>query len=720
MLDYTDPLHTWKKNIKWDITHEEALRRVEADVFNFDPLLSYESTGYRPLTPTQGLDFDPSSFVEVGVTHMKSGTRNEERRYTPFFSGSRKHLDWWKEQHRLCEEGVVINNYRITGDNYYWVNFYTLPVEVPGTKKTKARHRAHPSFWAAHYEWFHYIELAEIFGFDCMALKARGIGFSEIAASLMTRPYTTTADYTSVVVAFADGFLTGSKGILTTKAWPQLDFLNLYTEGGMKRVRQKNNSDYFKRASKVNKQGEEYGHMSAIAAITADTSAKVRGDRTNRLFFEESGSNPILIESYMVSWALVEYNGSRCGTRIVFGTGGDVGKGLIGLEKMFLNPRTYMVLPYKHNWNSHKHFVETGFFLPAWKTVVQAMDHRGVADEEVGKAYYTKKRVTTMGDPEAYAKLCAESCFTYEEALSRKGQNDFDQIKLANQRIEIDIHKSTPAPIKGNMFWEFDKSDQKNKQPIGVKFVPHPDGKVEITEPPLEENGLKIPNLYVAGIDSIDMGTDESIVNEAGSQFCLVIKKRSYGMGGNDYIVKYLDRPKDIRTAYEQARMLLYWYDCKANLEWSKIAIVGYFRERNFERYLMARPKYAMEGQSKGRSMATLIGTQASPKMIEYGLNLVRDYVFDHCPQIYFLDMVIQLMDYDFEIKGNYDIVAAMQMCEIGDQDMMGIVAKLPEPEVWEDFGYYTDTEGKKRYGVKPTNMTNWNERLFNQLHAGS
>jgi hypothetical protein len=707
-LDYNAPLHTWKLNVKWDVTHLQALELTEKGEFHFDPQLSYETTGYRPLTETLGLDFKKDMFINVGVTHMLSGAGDQERKYTEFFPNSKKHIEWWSKQIEYCKDGMVVNNYRVTGDNYFFLNYYMLPLTDANKKAGAGRVKGHPNFWAAHYEWYHYIELAEILGYDCMALKARGIGFSEIAACLGVRPYTTTAGYSCGYIAFAQDFLSGSKGVLN-KAWTQLDFLNLYTEGGMRRVRQKENSAMLKRASKQTKQGEEYGHLAQMYGITADVSWKIRGDRCDRLVFEESGSNPILIESWMVSWALIEINGGRHGTRIAFGTGGDVGKGLIGLEKMFLNPRTYMILPFKHNWNSHQHYVETGFFLPAWKTVQQVMDERGVVNEKQAKAYFTKKRLATQGDPEAYSKLCAESCFTYEEALSKKGQNDFDQVKLTNQRIEVEILKTTPEPRKGNMFWVYSE-DQANKVPIGVKFVEHPQGKVEIMEDPIEEDGMVIPNLYVAGIDSIDMGTADSVVSDDGSQFCLVIKKRIYGMGGNDYVVKYMDRPKDVRTAYEQARMLLYWYNCKANLEYTKIAIVGYFRERNFERYLMARPKYAYEGSPKGVG-SNLIGTQSSPKMIEYGLNLVRDYVFDHCHQIYYLDMIMQLQDYDFEVKGKYDIIAAMQMCEIGDQDMMGIVAKKPEPEVWDDIGYYWE-DGKRKYGIIP-NSTNWDEKLF-------
>jgi hypothetical protein len=710
-LDYNDPGHNWKKKLKWDVTHLRALAATEEGTFCFDPELSYETTGYRPITETKGMDFDPTEFIKAGRDHMSSGDRDEKRRYTTMFPGTKRHVEWWEEQHKRCDWGFVYNNYRITGDHYFFLNFYMMQKVNVGENELMGRTKDHPDFWSVHYEWFHYIDLAEKLGYDVAGLKARGVGFSEVGASLGVRPYTTRPGYSTMYLAYADNYLTG-KGILQ-KAWVQLNNLNLYTEGGMRRVRQGTNNDYHKIACKKNRQGEEYGHLSQISGIIADKSDKIRGDRTERVIFEESGSNPILLDSYAVAQALVIINGRRLGIRIVFGTGGDSGKGLIGLEKMFLNPRVYKILPYRHKYNTKAHYVETGYFLPAWRTVMHAMDKRGVVSEEKAKAHYMKERKASEADPESYLKLCAEYCFTYEEALSRKGQNDFDQVKLADQRIEVEIHKTTPVPTRGHLKWTYDSV---TKQRDGVKFIPHPSGTVEVLEEPIEEDGIKIPNLYVAGIDSIDMGTDDSSVGASGSQFCIVVKKRSYGMGGNMYVCKYLDRPKDIREAYEKAMMILYWYNCKANLEYTKIAIVGYFRERHFERYLMSRPKYAMEGESKTKQPLNAIGTQSTPRMIAYGLDLVRDYVYDYCHQIYFLDMIMQLQEYSYEFKGDYDIVAAMQMCEIGDQDMMGIVAKKPEPEVWEDIGYYRDETGMTRFGVIPNKKElDWNAKLFGQ-----
>lgn len=39
----------------------------------FDPELSYELTGYKPLTMTLGLDFDPEPFMETGKVYTETG-----------------------------------------------------------------------------------------------------------------------------------------------------------------------------------------------------------------------------------------------------------------------------------------------------------------------------------------------------------------------------------------------------------------------------------------------------------------------------------------------------------------------------------------------------------------------------------------------------------------------------------------------------------------------
>lgn len=65
----------------------------------------------------------------------------------------------------------------------------------------------------------------------------------------------------------------------------------------MKRSRQKIDNIKQKRASMVNKEGIEFGAMSEIEGIVADDPNKIRGDRVERLIYEEAGSQKSLIKA---------------------------------------------------------------------------------------------------------------------------------------------------------------------------------------------------------------------------------------------------------------------------------------------------------------------------------------------------------------------------------------------------------------------------------------
>ena len=113
-----------------------------------------------------------------------------------------------------------------------------------------------------------------------------------------------------------------------------MDFLNSETETAFKRVRMTVNTNMYRRASKKDKKGDEFGHMSEIEGVIADSPEKIRGDRTERLLFEESGSDKQFTKKYLQGEALVTVmGGRRVGTRIAWGTGGDTGVALEGLKK---------------------------------------------------------------------------------------------------------------------------------------------------------------------------------------------------------------------------------------------------------------------------------------------------------------------------------------------------------------------------------------------------
>lgn len=147
----------------WDVPIGEEIKF-------FDANLSYELTKYRPINETEGLDFNPAWFTEARDLKVKTGY------YTKYRPGTKAHRDFWAEQFRRCREGYECNGYRITGDNYFFLNFYRLrnitDVKVAG----EGRQMDFPQFFSKQYEYFHYIDLCNHTKHDICALKARGVG----------------------------------------------------------------------------------------------------------------------------------------------------------------------------------------------------------------------------------------------------------------------------------------------------------------------------------------------------------------------------------------------------------------------------------------------------------------------------------------------------------------------------------------------------------------
>jgi len=242
------------------------------------------------------------------------------------------------------------------------------------------------------------------------------------------------------------------------KTWNEFNFLNTQTEGGFRRVRMKTDTARVKVASKVDQDRNETGWKSRVEGVTIDEPRKLRGGRTYSLYFEEAGSNPKIIASYIQSRALVEINGFRVGSRFVFGTAGDTGPNLAGLKDMFYNPEEFFMLPYKHNYTRSGEFVFTGYFIPSYTMWFGSpnnpgFDSRGVVDEERAKAYY-EATWAKIKDPKKLLQDKAEYCFTPEDAFILEGQNNFDQEKLVDQKAAIEIHKTVPLPQRMKLHWQ--------------------------------------------------------------------------------------------------------------------------------------------------------------------------------------------------------------------------------------------------------------------------
>ena len=701
----------------WDITKD---MKIEC----FDPTLSYELTGYRPIDETHGLDFDPSWFTEVRETFLRTG------RYCSYLPRSKRWDAFWKEQYTRCKYGMTSHGYTITGDNYFFLNFYQLPVVDMDKASGEGTNESFPVFFASQYMFFHYLQMCRVLHKNAALMKARSIGFSEINASLAARLYTTIKRSRTMITCFKDTYLNGT----FSKLDHALTFINTNADGFFKpRLTDKALEKKSGYQIKIDGQFTDFGWRSVVKGINGSKPSNIRGERVDLLIYDEAGSWPDLTTAVVQGQELCEVQGVPRGIMLFGGTGGDFGPPLEGLKKIYYNPKAFKILPFRHKWTQDGTTIESGFFLPYFLQSLnpEYMDSRGVCNQTEYKKLLQEERNNLLAVPEEYLKKCAERCWNAEEAFTLEGQNKFNKMKIADQLAKIRLHKIGPRPQVGTIDYTYKSNKHSLENIDGFRWLLN-SGKVQILEHPVwsdlykeqiekqkreaEEQGIdfeapvytEMNDLYVAGIDGIDIGAAQtSKETRDPSDFCIVIKRRAFGLNEPQYVAMYKDRPQNIREAYKIAMCMCRYYNCRINIEATRVGMITWARENKCLQYFMKRPRATLTDIKYGTTKQ--YGTPATKTIIEQQTDLIADYVEDYGHNIWFEDMLEQLNGYNDENKTKFDIIAALGMVELADQELSGRQPTKVDKEVeeFQDYGYYINDKGYREFGVIPKKQSN-------------
>ena len=701
----------------WDVTKD---MKIEC----FDPTLSYELTGYRPIDETHGLDFDPSWFTEVRETFLRTG------KYCSYLPRSKRWDAFWKEQYTRCKYGMTSHGYTITGDNYFFLNFYQLPVVDMDKASGEGTNESFPVFFASQYMFFHYLQMCRVLHKNAALMKARSIGFSEINASLAARLYTIIKRSRTVITCFKDTYLNGT----FSKLDHALTFINTNADGFFKpRLTDKALEKKSGYQIKIDGQFTDFGWLSVVKGINGSKPSNIRGERVDLLIYDEAGSWPDLTTAVVQGQELCEVQGVPRGIMLFGGTGGDFGPPLEGLKKIYYNPRAFKILPFRHKWTQDGTTIESGFFLPYFLQSLnpEYMDSRGVCNQIEYKKVLQEERNNLLAVPEDYLKKCAERCWNAEEAFTLEGQNKFNKMKIADQLAKIRLHKIGPRPQVGTIDYTYKSNKHSLENIDGFRWILN-SGKVQILEHPVwsdlykeqiekqkkeaEEQGIdfeapvytEMNDLYVAGIDGIDIGAAQtSKETRDPSDFCIVIKRRAFGLNEPQYVAMYKDRPQNIREAYKIAMCMCRYYNCRINIEATRVGMITWARENKCLQYFMKRPRATLTDIKYGTTKQ--YGTPATKTIIEQQTDLIADYVEDYGHNIWFEDMLVQLNGYNDENKTKFDIIAALGMVELADQELSGRQPTKVDKEVeeFQDYGYYINDKGYREFGVIPKKQSN-------------
>ena len=211
-------------------------------------------------------------------------------------------------------------------------------------------------------------------------------------------------------------------------------------------------------------------------------------------------------------------------------------------------------------------------------------------------------------------------------------------------------------------------------------------------------------DLYIAGVDGIDIGAnDTSKETRDPSDFCIVILKRMIGLQEPQIVAMYKDRPGDEREAFKIAIRLCQYYNAKINIEATRKTFYTWSKDKGYGNMFVRRPKATMTSDLS-KTLSNQIGTPATKQIIEQHTSLTANFVEDYCHTIWFEEILQELMSYNDENKTKFDIIASLGMVFLLDQELSQRVPSEVKKEIeeFEDFGYYIDEKGYRRWGVIP------------------
>jgi hypothetical protein len=655
--------------------------------------------------------------------------------------------NWYKDLIQYCKHGVWVDGEYWNPFMVYWLNVFLFPVyKIDGEGyATESFEPGHPFYCNIDRYIFDILWKCEITRQDFALMGPRGFGKSFIVGNIMDREYRLFPTSWTIV--------SSTNEETTNEAWSKVHECLNTIEVMHKALKHKRiaNSLSLKQSGEIielpDGTTEERGYLSKLEKIIYGKNAgKTRGKRPTKQLIEEFAAFPPSTQKGNLKGCIRESRGSwrvgsikKC-TVMYTGTGGTIEND--EAQDIFLNPRAHDIIP-TFDWeegeemiNMHGELVQrgTGVFIPVHVKWSGSYEATGCPDIAAAEIEIDEQREAARHDPIALQGLKMEYPKTIQEVFERRGVNIFNQDKIAEQRASIQFTPNIPKPEKGFLHW----TRNENGRITGVEWDPSPiNGDVEILEHPHwtrtdidlpDDEKEPLKNLYVGGCDSIDQGTMDSSFatnSKKGSELAITIKKRIVDKGylkytSNVYVAKYNKRSARVVDDWDNALKIAVYYNAKINIEYTKIGIVGHFRDMGYYHLLKKRPSIALQGGNPNKS-TMLVGTQASTHIIDHMDQKVAHYLEEHYRDIWYIEMLEQLQSYDREDRTKSDMVVAMGLTELADEDLMGKVAKPPPKPTdgFEVFGYYTDpTTGYKKRGVIPDSVTRGQQELDSSIKS--
>lgn len=436
-----------------------------------------------------------------------------------------------------------------------------------------------------------------------------------------------------------------------------------------------------------NKQKVEDGILSSmyIQTMFADSSG-FEGKSLSMCVFEEAGLFENIIASYKATQPCFKDGSKMFGLPLVYGTGGEIDKGSKGYKEMWETPEAYdlkkIFIPafeyYPGDGVPDKNGNKISFFNKI----------TGETDKEAALKFIMSERDRVAKSRDALTKHIQSYPIKESEIFIKTKGGILDRRKLTGQMIALNEGLGENKLKEGVLRWKDTEKAAKllvraknikekclirieHKSTVGFQETNIDPWIFKVADPINRDSMTYKPD--IAGLDSYD----DQVEQNGKHSFGAMIVYRCYSGISNDYDypIAYLKERGDASTDdifYEHSLMMAIYYNCETLIEYSKFAILTWWKDVGAKKYLKLRPQLEdIIGPSKANQD---YGQRMNAREKALGTKLLKSEVNENVHKIFFNDIIVDLIDYG---DANTDLAMAYVMCLIFRLEMF--------PEVTED-----------------------------------
>ena len=467
----------------------------------------------------------------------------------------------------------------------------------------------------------------------------------------------------------------------------------------------------------INKQKEEKGLKSQMYIKTMFAKPTgFEGKSLSLAIFEEAGLFVDLIAAYKSTEPCFKEGSIQFGTPIVYGTGGEIDKGSKGYKSMWYADRSVYNLK-KVFVSATDYYPGDGLPDPITKKAITFFDFKtGRTDAKAAYDYIVEERKRKDGS-EGFVKHI-QSYPLKESDIFIKNSGGL----LNRKKLNAQLRNQDNCPfIKSQGRLEWVTNDPKTKRLVAVarnlkeidkihlsrgsklKFIDDEElGTIHKILDPITNSNLPY-HPDIGGNDSYD----EDNPGDHASLGATVIYRCFYGINQpHDLPVAYiLDRgtADSDDEFYSNTLRLSIYYGVEMLVEYTKIAIINYYKDVGAHQYLKARPN--LDGTAYNSKAKNVYGFKMSNQHAwKLTLRLLKSEVNLNFANIWFVELIEHLLEYG---ESNSDLGSAYGMVMVSKLDMFGDISDgledMPnDSNVLNDMGHYVIEDGKavfKTYG---------------------